>query len=81
MKTSPLEMLKQRYRMKKDGWDFAHHFTLFATSGQQYAALRPWYEKEYPGRDYLKYVLSFRGNTYPAAVDAMNEYEEYVKRF
>jgi len=77
--TLQIEMMKNEYQKKNDGWDFARYWTLYSRNAQQLLALHSWYEKTYPTRNFLMYVTSFRGNTMPQAVEAIDEYEELVR--
>jgi len=76
VETLQFEMMKNEYQKKNDGWDFSRYWTLYATNAQQYIALRPWYEEQYPGNNFFRYISSFKGNTMPQAVEAIDEYEE-----
>lgn len=78
VETLQFEMMKNEYQKKNDGWDFSRYWTLYSRNAQQLLALRPLYEKTYPNKNFLQYVNSFRGNTMPQAVEAIEEYIELV---
>lgn len=79
MSTLPFEMLKYEYSKKHNNYNFSHYWAIYSRNAQQLVALCPWYEKKFE-KSFLNFITSFRGNTMPQAVLAIDEYENLVRQ-